>query len=130
MYKWRCVRGSQTVVVALTVSLFALCAHLGTVQAADVKQFTIINVIFDDTKVWLPSTLIVPVNETIELTLVNKLDEPHGFKIEAFGIETVIQPKSKTTVQFTPNQAGLYTYACQMHPPHIGGQLLVMDLEK
>src|SRR5262249_39766060 len=73
-------------VVAL--STFFLCAGVwvSNVQAQDSKKFTLINVIFDGTKIWLPSSLIIAEGDAVELTLINKLDEPHGFQIKAFGI--------------------------------------------
>ena len=100
---------------------------LGTSPAAaEAKKFTLINVVFDDTKIWLPSSLIVQEGDEVELTLINKLDLPHGFKLEAFGVEEVVQAKAQATVKFTAKAAGLYPYICQMHPPHIGGQILVV----
>ena len=65
--------------------------------------------------------------DEVELTLINKLDDPHGFAIKAFGIEQVVQPKSQMTVKFTAAQAGAYPYICQLHPPHLGGNILVLS---
>jgi heme/copper-type cytochrome/quinol oxidase subunit 2 len=127
VYAWQKSRRLQAIVVAVALSVFALLRPVGAAEDTDAKKFTLVNVIFDGTKIWLPSSLIVYRGETVELTLINKLDEPHGFMMEAFGIEAVVQPKSKTTVQFTPDKAGLHTYICQLHPPHIGGQILVLD---
>lgn len=112
--------------VVTAILLLALVAHLGS-AAAEPKKFTLINVALDDTKIWLPSSLIVHAGDEVEITLVNKLDTPHGFKIEAFGIETVLQPMSKTSVRFTATNPGLYPFICQLHPPHIGGEILVLE---
>ena len=80
----------------------ALALPLGAIAAeAESKKFTLISVIFDGTKVWLPSTLIVHEGDQVGLTLINKLDAPHGFKIESLGIDTVLQPLAKTTMWFT-----------------------------
>ena len=95
--------------------------------AAEAKKFTVINVLLDGSKIWLPSTLIVQQGDEVELTLVNKLDDPHGFKIEDFGIEEVVQPKEQTTVKFTAAKPGVHGFVCHIHPPHIGGQLLVLN---
>ena len=65
--------------------------------------------------------------EEVELTLINKLDEPHGFKIEDFGIEEVVPPKAQMTVKFTAAQPGAHRYLCHIHPPHLGGQMLVLS---
>ena len=110
------------------VGLF-LILILGTGLAAadEPKKFTLINVLLDGTKIWLPSSLIVQEGDAVELTLINKLDEPHGFGMKTFGIEQVVQPKSEMTVKFTASKAGAYSYICQMHPPHLGGQILVLS---
>ncbi len=99
----------------------------GHVAAAEPKKFTLINVLLDGTKIWLPSTLIVQQGDDVELTLINKLDEPHGFKIEDFGIEEIVQPKAQTTVKFTAAKPGVHGFVCHIHPPHVGGQLLVLN---
>ena len=97
------------------------------VAAAESKKFTLINVLLDGTKIWLPSTLVVQQGDEVELTLINKLDEPHGFKIDAFGIEEVVQPKAQTTVKFTAAKPGPQSFVCHLHPPHVGGQMLVLN---
>jgi nitrous oxide reductase len=65
--------------------------------------------------------------DDVELTLINKLEDPHGFKIAEVGIEEVVQPKAQTTVKFTASQPGAHRYICHIHPPHIGGQMLVLS---
>jgi nitrosocyanin len=112
------------VIAAITGAL--LTSYVEPASAGEVQKFTLVNVIFDGTKIWLPSSLMVHEGDEVELTLINKLDAPHGFKIEAFGVEEVVQPKAKTTVRFTASKAGIYPYVCQLHPPHIGGQILVL----
>ena len=42
-------------------------------------------------------------------------------------MEQVVQLKSQMTVKFTASEAGAYSYICQMHPPHLGGQLLILS---
>jgi plastocyanin len=110
-------------VVLLTV----LMLSPGYATAAEPKKFTLINVDLDGTKIWLPSSLIVYQGDDVELTLINKLEDPHGFEIKAFGIERVVQPTSQMTVKFTASQAGAYTYICQIHAPHLGGNILVLS---
>jgi len=107
--------------------LLVLLLGVGLAGADEPKKFTLINVVLDGTKIWLPSSLTVQQGDDVELTLINKLDDPHGFEIKAFGIEQVVQPKSQMTVKFTAAKAGVYSYICQMHPPHLGGQILVLS---
>ena len=111
----------------LVVLLLVLMLGAGDAAAAEPKKFTLINVALDGTKIWLPSSLVVHQGEEVELTLINKLDDPHGFKIEDVGIEEVVQPKAQTTVKFTASQPGALSYICHIHPPHIGGQILVLS---
>jgi len=99
----------------------------GYAAAAEPKKFTLINVVLDGTKIWLPSSLMVQQGDEVELTLINKLDDPHGFKIEDFEIEEVVQPKAQMTVKFTASQTGAHSYICQLHPPHLGGNILVLS---
>ena len=111
----------------LVVLLLVLMLGSGEAAAVDPKKFTLINVVLDGTKIWLPSNLMVHQGEEVELTLINKLEDPHGFKIADVGIEEVVQPKAQTTVKFTASQPGALSYICHIHPPHIGGQILVLN---
>ena len=111
----------------LVVLLLVLMLGAGDAAAAEPKKFTLITVVLDGTKIWLPSSLMVHQGDDVELTLINKLDEPHGFKIADVGIEEVVQPKAQTTVRFTASQPGAHSYICHIHPPHLGGQMLVLS---
>ncbi|GIX47666.1 MAG: hypothetical protein KatS3mg131_1877 [Candidatus Tectimicrobiota bacterium] len=111
------------------LGVLALVLVLGAAlpsAAGEVKKFTLINVELDGTKIWLPSSLIVQEGDEVELTLDNKLTAPHGFKIAEFGVEVEVPSKRKSTVRFTASKAGLYPFICHLHPPHIGGQILVV----
>jgi plastocyanin len=109
------------------VVLSLLLAVQGQSSAAgEPKKFTVINVLLDGTKIWLPSSLIVQEGDEVELTLINKLEEAHGFKIADYSIEEVVQPKAQTVVRFTATRTGLHPFVCHLHPPHIGGQMLVL----
>jgi len=109
------------------VLLTVLMLSPGYATAAEAQKFTLINVDLDGTKIWLPSSIMVHQGDEVELTRINKLDDPHGFAIKAFDIAQVVQPKSQLTVKFTAAQAGAYTYICHIHPPHLGGNLLVLS---
>jgi plastocyanin len=108
------------------VLLTVLMLGVGYTAAAEPKKFTLINVVLDGTKIWLPSSLMVHQGEEVELTLINTLEDPHGFQIAEVGIAEVVQPKAQITVRFTASQPGAYSYLCHLHPPHLGGQMLVL----
>lgn len=119
----------QSVRILMGLIVLIMAVTIGTIspiEAAGPKKFTLINVVFDGTKIWLPGSIIVHQGDEVELTLVNKLELPHGFKIDVFGIESVIAAKSKSTVKFTAKTAGVHPYICHLHPPHIGGQIQVI----
>lgn len=107
------------------VAALLLSTALGAM--AEPKKLTLINVRLEGVKIWLPSSLMVQAGDEVELTLINKLDDPHGFKLAAFGIEEVVQPNAQTTVKFTAAKAGSHNYICQMHPAHLGGNLFIVD---
>lgn len=113
--------------IGMTVlSTAMLVGAISPTEAVGPKKFTLVNVQFDDTKIWLPGSLTVYQGDEVELTLINKLDVPHGFKIDVFGIESVIAAKSKSTVTFTAKTVGVHPYTCQLHPQHIGGHIQVI----
>jgi plastocyanin len=111
--------------LVLLLTVLLLCAVSGA--AAEPKKFTLINVILDGTKIWLPSSVVVHQGDEVELTLINKLDDTHGFQIADLGIAEVVAPKAQTIVKFTAAKSGVHGFGCQMHPPHIGGQMLVLS---
>jgi len=113
-------------VLALGAVLFPAAATF----AEEVHQFTIVNIEYEGTKVWVPSTLIVHKGEKVKVKLINHVkSDPnqHGFKIAAFNVEAVVTRGEPKEVEFVADKAGLFPIMCQLHPAHIGGQLLVLD---
>lgn len=89
------------------------------------EHYTLAAVDIDGAKFWLPSTIVVRQGTEVELTLVNKLDAPHGFAIDGLKIKEEVPAKGSVTVHFTAKRSGTYPFYCQLHAPHIGGQILV-----
>ena len=121
----RC-RGTHMLIGFIVLMATMMAGAISPTEAIGPKKFTLISVHFDGTDIWLPGSLIVDQGDDVELTLINKLDVLHGFKIDVFGIESVIEAKSKSTVTFTAKTVGVHPYTCQLHPQHIGGQIQVM----
>ena len=95
--------------------------------AGDVK-LTVVNVeTAQGVKIWVPESIFAKKGDKVELRLINKLDAEHGYKIEAFGIEKVVGPQAAETVTFTADKAGIFPISCQLHPPHVAGQLVVLE---
>ncbi len=93
-----------------------------------VKEFTLAAVIIDDAKFWLPSTIVVEEGDHVKLTLKNMAPgavAEHGFAIPAYNIAEIVKRGEPKTVEFTADKAGVFPFICQLHPAHIGGQLIV-----
>jgi len=119
-------QGSRALIGVMVLCTAMLVGAVCPAAAIGPKKFTLIHVTFDGSDIWLPSAITVQQWDEVELTLINKLDAPHGFKIDIFGIESVIEAKSKSTVKFTARTPGVHPYSCQLHPQQIGGQLHVI----
>jgi plastocyanin len=104
-------------------------AAAGTAAAAE-RSFTLVNVEYEGTKVWVPATLIVQKGDTVKIKLINNVkSDPnqHGFALPDFKVAAVVDRGEPKTVEFVADKAGLFSSTCQLHPAHIGGQLLVLD---
>ncbi len=98
------------------------------VDADETHEFTVVNIEYEGTKVWVPSTLVVHKGDKVKIKLINNVkSDPnqHGFKIAAFNVEAVVTRGEPQTVEFVANKAGVFPISCQLHPAHIGGQLVV-----
>jgi len=97
--------------------------------ASSVKTFTLVSVMIDETKLWLPSSIMVEKGDHVKLTLKNMVPgaaNQHGFSLPAYGITEVVTSGTPKTVEFTADKTVIFPYTCQLHPGHIGGQLLVI----
>lgn len=121
----------RTCGLALSLVIFVSWAtpQPGTAQDAG-RKFTVVNVLYEGSKMFLPSVLAVSEGDTVSVTVINNIpgDPPnHGFAIPAFGVETVVNHGEKKTVEFTADKAGIFDIRCQLHPAHVHGQLIVED---
>jgi heme/copper-type cytochrome/quinol oxidase subunit 2 len=116
----------RTVIGALALGLAVLTT--GAVQA-EVREFTIVNIEFEGSKIWTPSTLVVRKGDTVKLKLINNVkSDPnqHGFTIPALNVAEVVTRGEPKTVQFTAEKDGIFPISCQLHPAHVGGELVVL----
>jgi nitrosocyanin len=91
-------------------------------------NFTLVSVLIDDVKFWLPSTIVVNQGDKVKLTLKNQVpgaDVTHGFTIPGYNIAEVVTRGQPKTITFVADKAGVFPYYCQLHPAHVGGQLIV-----
>jgi len=109
---------------------YLLCGAVAPLAAESVQEFTVVNFEYEGTKIWLPSTLIVHKGDRVKIKLINNVkSDPnqHGFRIPAFNVEAVVTRGEPQTVEFVADKVGLFPTACQLHPAHIGGQILVLE---
>ena len=50
----------------------------------------------------------------------------HGFAIPAYKVAEVVNRGEPKQVEFTADQDGVFPIICQLHPAHVGGQLVVL----
>ncbi len=116
-----------TVVVGLLVGFAGM---LGIQRAAHpatpAPVFTLVNVEANGVKVWLPSAVVVHPGEKVTLKLQNKLDAPHGFAIDDYGVQVVLPASGNGEVSFTARKGATSRFYCQLHPAHIGGQVITL----
>jgi cytochrome c oxidase subunit 2 len=58
-----------------------------------------------------PSSIHVKKGEHVKL-LITAVDHDHGFKLPAFDVEQQLKEGETTTVEFTPDKAGTFRFAC------------------
>jgi nitrosocyanin len=124
------VSSRWAVAVAATALATAAFAddHAGAKDATPNVRLTVVNVVTaQDVKIWIPESIFAKKGDVVQLRLVNKLDQEHGYKIEAFDVEKVVAGESAETVTFTADKAGIFPISCQLHPPHVAGQLVVLE---
>lgn len=95
----------------------------GTVSA------TLVSVEVNDAKFWLPGLIVVTQGDKVKLTLKNQVpgaSNQHGFTIPAYNITEVVTRGTPKTITFVADKPGVFPFGCQLHPAHVGGQLVVM----
>jgi len=114
--------------VVATTMLGLLAAVLpGVGYAESTREFTVVNIETPQgVKVWEPPSLVVNKGDTVKVKLINKLDQEHGYRIADYKIEKVVPGGQAETIEFTADKAGIFPIDCQLHPPHVAGQLVVL----
>ncbi len=116
--------------VFLGVSALGAVAFVPRASADSPHEFTVVNIEYEGTKVFVPSTLVVHKGDTVKIKVINNIkSEPpnHGFAIPDFKIEEVVNRGETKTVEFTADKAGVFDINCQLHPAHVHGQLIVLQ---
>ncbi len=127
------------IAAALAVAAFSFNGRATIASAADTptpaaaapaneKTFTLVSVLIDDVKFWLPSSIVVDQGDTVKLVLKNQVpgtENQHGFSIPGYNITEVVTRGTPKTITFVADKPGVFPYVCQLHAAHVGGQLIV-----
>jgi heme/copper-type cytochrome/quinol oxidase subunit 2 len=121
----------QRMIVRFTFLVgFALGVTAGIARAEEATMsFTVVNIEYEGSKVWTPGTLVVKKDTLVKLKLVNKVpSDPnqHGFAIPAYNIAEVVTRGEDKSIEFKADKAGVFPIICQLHPAHVGGELVVL----
>jgi nitrosocyanin len=115
--------------VFLGVIALGAVAFVPSAKADSPHEFTVVNIEYEGTKVFVPSTLVVHKGDTVKIKVINNIQsEPpnHGFAIPDFKVEEVVNRGETKTVEFTADKAGVFEIKCHLHPAHVHGQLIVL----
>ena len=119
-------RGVSGLAVAL------LCSSAAVGVAAE-RSFTVVNVEYEGSKVFVPATLVVEQGDHVKIKVMNNIkSDPnqHGFAIPDYKIEKVVTRGEPQEVEFDAKQPGIFPIKCQLHPAHVGGELVVLPAGK
>jgi nitrosocyanin len=113
------------------IGVVALATVVGTssISAQNVHELTVVNIEFEGTKVWVPSTIVARKGDRVKIKLINNVkSDPnqHGFAIAAVNVAEVVTRGEPKTIEFTAAKEGVFPITCQLHPAHVGGQLVVL----
>ena len=116
--------------------VIGLAAALGLVLGAPARpvhaedmSFTVVNVDYEGTKIWVPGTLVVKKGTKVKLKLINSVQadpNQHGFAIPAYNIAEIVSRGEPKQIEFTADKEGIFPIICQLHPAHVGGELVVL----
>lgn len=120
---------SFTRIVALATLLAPTVAVVPVHADAPAVSLTVVNMEYEGTKIWLPGTLVVKKGSKVTLKLINNVPadpNQHGFSIPAYNIAEVVTRGEPKTVEFVADKEGVFPVNCQLHPAHVGGELVVL----
>lgn len=92
-------------------------------------SFTVVNIEYEGSKIWVPTTLVVKKGTKVTVKLINNVpSDPnqHGFAIPDYKIAEIVNRGEPKTVEFTADKDGIFPIICQLHPAHVGGELVVL----
>ncbi|HZI22016.1 MAG TPA: cupredoxin domain-containing protein [Gemmatimonadales bacterium] len=79
---------------------------------------------------FVPSTLVVYVGDTLDLTFFNPEDDAHTFVLPDFAI--ALPGQTTRTARYVAHEAGIFTFRCNIprHAPMMSGELVVLPADR
>lgn len=59
------------------------------------------------------------------ISKASKENNVHGLKIPDFSVEQVVTGDKETVFEFVADKTGTFPIQCHLHPPHVGGKIIV-----
>ena len=113
--------------VAIVVAVL-LCAGLVLPALAGEIALTVVNIETPQgVKIWEPASVTAKKGDTVNLKLINRHADEHGYEIAAFNVKEVVDGNKTKDVTFKADKAGIFPIKCHLHPAHVVGQLVVLD---
>jgi hypothetical protein len=101
--------------------------HHAATFTSDVSTVQVVSALVGGKNLFIPSTIVVTDGGPRSLSVFNTTEMPHGFKIEALGIEVVLPPGEEKVIELPALKAGQVLHiGCQLHPAHRGATLVVL----
>ena len=115
-------------VVALVVAVLPLLSPTRQVPAPSPtsRNVTLVADLVAGSNRYQPASFIAFQGDSLLISVRNNGDREHGFTVEGVGITDTVQNGTSKVFTLENVRPGLYQYYCQLHPAHIGGQLLVL----
>ncbi len=116
--------------IACGIVAMSVVLAVGSAPDAAAADFTLVNIEFEGSKVWVPGPIVVKKGDTVKIKAINNVkSDPaeHGLAIEAFGVKQVVNRGKAETVEFKADKAGVFPTTCHLHPAHEGTQLIVEE---
>jgi nitrosocyanin len=116
--------------IACSIVALGVVLPVGSPPDAAAADFTLVNIEFEGSKIWVPGPIFVRQGDTVKIKAINNVkSDPaeHGLAIEAYGIKQVVNRGKTETVEFKATKAGVFPITCHLHPAHVGTQLIVEE---
>lgn len=114
----------RSVLTLLLVALGALAMPAGAGEVT----LTVVNIETPQgVKIWEPTSVFARKGDAVTLKLINRHADEHGYEIAAFGVKEVVDGNKSKDISFKVDQAGIFPIKCHLHPPHVVGQLVVLE---